>query len=209
MKKAKDLYQILKVLRTASQEEIKRSYRKLAMKYHPDRNPGDAKAEERYKQVGEAYDVLSDPQRRDVYDQTGDVGKAAAVDRTLEEVLPVIAKALNQIVEEMREQGHRPKNFDLIHILTINLEKERDQRRKGLKIAKRNLEELKGRFISKTEHNLFEDLIRRGLENIESRLKSIEGLEKALDYLKNYSFRKDGDEAVWGPSVWFNVLTGG
>jgi curved DNA-binding protein len=68
----KDYYKILGVERNASQEDIRRTYRKLAMKYHPDRNPGDAKAEERFKDINEAYQVLSDKDKRARYDHLGD-----------------------------------------------------------------------------------------------------------------------------------------
>lgn len=68
----KDYYQILGVSKTASQEDIRSAYRKLAMKYHPDRNPGDKKAEDKFKEMNEAYQVLSDPQKRSRYDQLGD-----------------------------------------------------------------------------------------------------------------------------------------
>ena len=68
---AKDYYQILGVSKTASADEIKKAYRKLAVKYHPDKNPGDKSAEEKFKQVSEAYDVLSDDKKRKQYDQFG------------------------------------------------------------------------------------------------------------------------------------------
>ena len=67
----RDYYEILGVAREAGEEEIKKSYRKLALKYHPDRNPGDKAAEESFKEVGEAYEILSDPQKRAAYDQYG------------------------------------------------------------------------------------------------------------------------------------------
>jgi curved DNA-binding protein len=67
----KDYYQTLGVSRKASADEIKSAYRKLAMQYHPDRNPGDKQAEERFKEINEAYQVLSDPQKRSRYDQLG------------------------------------------------------------------------------------------------------------------------------------------
>ncbi|MBM4284997.1 MAG: molecular chaperone DnaJ [Deltaproteobacteria bacterium] len=70
----KDYYQILGVSRNASAEEIKKQYRQLALKYHPDRNPGDKSAEEKFKEAAEAYEVLHDPEKRRLYDTYGHEG---------------------------------------------------------------------------------------------------------------------------------------
>jgi molecular chaperone DnaJ len=70
----RDYYDVLGVARNASDDEIKKSYRKLAMKYHPDRNPDQKDAEERFKETKEAYEMLSDPQKRAAYDQYGHAG---------------------------------------------------------------------------------------------------------------------------------------
>jgi len=70
-KNKRDYYEILSVTRQATEEEIKRSYRKLAVKFHPDKNPGDSTAEERFKELGEAYDVLMDGNKRAAYDRYG------------------------------------------------------------------------------------------------------------------------------------------
>src|SRR5437764_15121140 len=67
----RDYYEVLSVSRTATEEEIKRSYRKLAVKFHPDKNPDDAHAEEKFKELGEAYDVLMDGDKRAAYDRYG------------------------------------------------------------------------------------------------------------------------------------------
>ena len=74
----RDYYQVLDVVRTATEAEIKKAYRRLAMKFHPDRNPNDHEAEGRFKEVKEAYEVLSDTQKRAAYDQFGHAGVDAS-----------------------------------------------------------------------------------------------------------------------------------
>jgi molecular chaperone DnaJ len=77
---AKDLYGVLGVKRGASADDIKKTYRKLARRYHPDVNPGNKDAEERFKEIAQAYDVLSDPEKRKVYDEFGMEGLQAGFD---------------------------------------------------------------------------------------------------------------------------------
>lgn len=74
MHQKRDYYDILGVSKSASEQEIKKSYRRLALKYHPDRNPGDIEAEESFKEAAEAYEVLRDPEKRQIYDDYGHAG---------------------------------------------------------------------------------------------------------------------------------------
>ena len=74
----KDFYDILGVDRKASAEEIKKAYRKMAIKYHPDKNPDDQEAEAKFKEAAEAYEVLSNPEKRQRYDQFGHAGVGGA-----------------------------------------------------------------------------------------------------------------------------------
>ncbi|MGB8510414.1 MAG: DnaJ domain-containing protein, partial [Pyrinomonadaceae bacterium] len=74
----RDYYEVLGVSRTANETDIKSAYRKLAVRYHPDKNPGDAAAEEKFKEAAEAYSVLSDAEQRPRYDRFGHEGVSGA-----------------------------------------------------------------------------------------------------------------------------------
>src|SRR3954470_25061554 len=77
MANKRDYYEVLSVTRQATEVEITKAYRKLAMQHHPDRNVGDAEAEVRFKEVTEAYEILRDPTKRQVYDRHGHAGLGA------------------------------------------------------------------------------------------------------------------------------------
>jgi len=83
----RDYYEVLGVVKSASPEEIKKAYRKSALKYHPDKNKGDKAAENKFKEAGEAYHVLSDKERRTSYDQFGHAAFEGAGSRVVLEIL--------------------------------------------------------------------------------------------------------------------------
>ncbi len=100
MTQKRDYYEILGVDRNATEEEIKKAYRKLAVKYHPDKNPGDKEAEEKFKELAEAYAVLSDPEKRRRYDQFGHAGVGGAGAQGFDFTDFDLADALRQFMEE-------------------------------------------------------------------------------------------------------------
>ncbi len=95
----KDYYAILGVPRNATQDEIKRAYRRLAMQFHPDRNQGDKSAEEKFKDISEAYEVLSDPAKRAIYDQEGYVGLKSSGYRGFEDISDIF-QSFSDLFEE-------------------------------------------------------------------------------------------------------------
>ncbi len=105
----RDYYEVLGVPKTADEKEIKKAYRKLARKFHPDVNPGDKDAERKFKEIGEAYDILSDPKKRGMYDQFGhaafDQGQSAGF-------RPGAGAGPGGFRYEYRPGGFGPENFE-------------------------------------------------------------------------------------------------
>jgi molecular chaperone DnaJ len=106
----RDYYEVLGVDRSAGAEEIKRSYRKAALQYHPDRNPGDKVAEEKFKEAAEAYEVLSDPEKRQLYDRFGHAGlqqSGYSGFSSFEDVFSSFGNVFGDIFGEIFGQGAR------------------------------------------------------------------------------------------------------
>lgn len=120
-----DFYEVLGVPRDATQEEVKAAYRKAALKYHPDRNPGDKEAEEMFKKTSEAYSVLGDPEKRSRYDRFGSVGSGgvdwdSAVFDDFGDLLGNLFGFGDLFGRSQRRRGPQ-RGSDLRHDLKINL----------------------------------------------------------------------------------------
>src|SRR5215217_6195224 len=127
MASKRDYYEVLGVARTASEKEIKAAYRKLAVQYHPDRNPGDHAAEEKFKEAAEAYAVLSDADKRGRYDRFGHQGVAGAGAAGFD---PTIFADFSDILGDLfgfgdafgRRRGGPARGADLRYDLTLTFE---------------------------------------------------------------------------------------
>lgn len=124
----KDYYSILGISRNATQEEIKRAYRRLAMQYHPDKNPNNKEAEERFKEISEAYEVLSDPQKRAIYDREGYFGLKSSGYKGFEDIGDIF-KTFSDLFEEFfgfsfeeRSTSKKRDGADLSTEVWINFE---------------------------------------------------------------------------------------
>lgn len=132
MSEPRDYYEVLGVSRDASLEEIKRAYRKLALKYHPDRNPNDPEAEKKFKEAAQAYEVLSDPEKRQLYDRYGHQGLrgVSAHDFSQMDAEDIFSMfGFDDILEQFfgvggrRRRGPRPsRGYDLQYTLELTLE---------------------------------------------------------------------------------------
>jgi molecular chaperone DnaJ len=126
MQNYKDYYAILGVPRNATQEEIKRAYRRLALKYHPDRNPGNKEAEEKFKEISEAYQVLSDPEKRAIYDSQGFAGLRSYGFKGFEDISDIF-RTFSDLFEEFfgfspREEQRRRDGADISTEVWLNFE---------------------------------------------------------------------------------------
>ncbi len=115
----RDYYAVLGVSRNASSEEIKRAFRTLALKYHPDRNPGDAEAERRFREVAEAWEVLGDAEQRSRFDRLGPLYTPSGRPPNPDEINELLRDALNGLFRRRRPGG---AGEDIKYTLTISLE---------------------------------------------------------------------------------------
>lgn len=120
----RDYYEVLGVARDASADEIKKAYRKLAQKYHPDKNPGDKEAEEKFKEAAEAYSVLSDPEKRNAYDRFGFSGPGTNPFEgfsSMEDILASFGDIFGDIFGQ-RGRSRRRKGQDIVMNLELTFQ---------------------------------------------------------------------------------------
>ncbi|MBP3730245.1 MAG: molecular chaperone DnaJ [Mailhella sp.] len=137
----RDYYEVLGVSKNASEDEIKKAYRKLALKYHPDHNPGDAQAEQKFKEAAEAYDVLRNPERRANYDRfgTADPGMGGAGFNSAEDIFAQFGDIFGDIFgfSSNARRGPRPQQGDdLRYDLKISFREAAAGTTKDIKIPK-------------------------------------------------------------------------
>jgi|UniRef100_A0A7V6DQ20 molecular chaperone DnaJ len=133
-------YEILGVRANATQEEIKSAYRQLALKYHPDRNPGDKVAEEQFKKISEAYQVLSDPEKRQLYDLYGPAGLGDLNLGGFEDIFAGFSEFFEDFFGLGRRRGRATRvqaGSDVHHVITLTLEEVLKGAEKEIEVERR------------------------------------------------------------------------
>jgi len=133
-----DYYKILGVSKEASTEEIKKAYKKLAVKYHPDKNPGDKEAEEKFKNLSAAYEVLSDPEKRKMYDKYGIEGLQGMPHASANDIFAELFGGLFNFGSSGKSRGPK-KSDDIQQVVTVDLKDIYTGRTKKFKIRRKVL----------------------------------------------------------------------
>lgn len=190
------LYRTLGVKKDATEEQIKKAYRKLSLKFHPDRNPGDDKAADKFKEITHAFEILSDPQRRAAYDATGDESNTRVPET---ETNTILSNVLAVVLIEVSGMGRNVAKVDLVKEMTNKLKrkiKANQEENKGSKKTREAFEKALGRFSSDDEDNVLEQQLKWHIAEIdrmiEANNKAVAMYQKCLDVLKRYKYRTDG-----------------
>ena len=191
-----DPYKILRVKRNATLEEIQARYRKLVHSHHPDKNPGNASAEARFKEIQAAWDLLSDPERRARFDATGDASERRDEDREAHEVLANLALNALQAYVGRLSMGQ----IDLVAEMHGSLENARNNLQNNIanvKRAKKDLEDAAQRFvrIDGESENILAGVARSEAEKAGQQLAQLELAlafnGRAILLLKKYGYKID------------------
>ena len=196
-------YETLGVGRGASPEAVNKMYRRLAKRYHPDHNPGDEEAKAKYEAVDKAYQILSDPVRRELYDRTGDVSdrKPSPVDAELAELAVTIQEALCAVVIRFASGSGDYKRANLLTEIKAIIQKQLAEAEQTLDHIGRHLRVLK-EVLAKTEGpeegNVLADVTKAQITKVEvdeTRLRAtLDRLTRAKQYLSGLKYKGSLDE---------------
>ena len=192
MKEKKDLYEILGIGRDATKEEIKKAYRKLALKYHPDHNPGNQEAEEKFKEVNMAYEVLSDPGKKKEYDETGNYdGEDNVRKAAIDHLRSMMAQAVKQDNEMSRISSfgnlYESDNTLMKKIMRALVKQKADtnssivEARKTIKHLEEEKKKVRMKDNAKHSFNIFESTVDVLINNSKAYVAQAEGQLEMLN----------------------------
>ena len=188
-----NLYEVLDVAKDATEQQIKKAFRKLVHQYHPDKNPGDDAANEMFVRINLAYEVLSDPARRKLYDETGCTGGATDEDAEIWKYVGVVlSECLDSPMTMFLSAPHNnPSPGDLVSRMKSHLD---SSIKNGERLIQENLKRIKhlvkivSPFVENEDHMIFEILSGRieSLRQDNARIQlGVDGLKRAWDHLNN------------------------
>lgn len=190
-----DLYRALGIRKNASPATVRKAYRKLAMQNHPDRNPGDDAAAQRLAAVQQAYDVLSDPDRRAKYDATGDTTPPESESQRLATLMHVLVPRMEAVLNALAEAGRKIEEEDVVDHMREAVKQtlaKYEKARKQTVTMKAALEASAERFGVDDGENLLKRAAQAQAAELAGRLNAIEreiaGHKAAADYLKRCKF---------------------
>ncbi len=197
-------YEVLGVRKNSRPNTVRKAYRKLSMKYHADRNVGDDEAARRYEEVQRAYAILSDPERKRHYDETGDAGEPTKRFPEEYDFAEFLLPALMYAVAEVERHCADVTRTDLVKKMRDKIKADMipvERRRAEIEKAKKLATKLLGRSTVKDgRENILESNIRSQLAQIErdlaDTLNTLDRMTRALDYLKDVTYRTDGKPAT-------------
>ena len=210
---SKDLYELLGVARDASPEDIKAAYRRAAMEHHPDRNPDDPDAHDRFQAVQQAYETLSDPDKRAFYDQHGSApGPQMDPEAALRE------DAISIFMEAMNQSGPNPAQRDIIQLMEGVVMGKQMTLRQSLQqtesmIAK--LEKVVGRIHRKegAGPNVLSSFLEQDIAGKRQQCQRFRDMidhgERLMEYIKTYTFDVEPAPQQWTSVVWNPTMSTG
>lgn len=191
-------YRVLKIKKTATANGIRAAYRRLAAAHHPDRNPGDAQARQRFERIQAAYEILSDPERRRRYDETGDTTPPRP-DNSAGQVRLILVSLLDQLFSDLVQAKKDLTRENLCAYLL----KAVDHRLAELARAQKELHDVhqrmtaaQGRFTVAAESNVFEEHLETILSRATAQLRSVQEdtalLQRVRAVIERTTYRQDG-----------------